>query len=54
MNILHAWTLNFVNKLAKNPKHITPITFPSKLDIYHLHHKQVVTHLYHKFQTTWL
>ena len=31
---LHAWRVNFVNRLVKNSKHITAITFPSKADIY--------------------
>ena len=34
MNILHAWTVYSVNKVVKNPKHITPIIFSSKPNIY--------------------
>ena len=34
MNILHAWTVNSVNRLVKNPKHITAITFSSEPNIY--------------------
>ena len=34
VNILHAWTVNFVNKVLKNPKHITAITCSSKPNIY--------------------
>ena len=40
MNILYAWTVNSVNRLYKNPKHMTAITSPSKPG--HLHHKQLV------------
>ena len=32
--ILHAWAVNFVNKLVKNARHITAITSPSKPNIY--------------------
>ena len=38
MNILamyvHEWTIDFVNKVVQNPKHITVITFSSKPDVY--------------------
>ena len=34
VNILHAWTVNSVNRLVKNPKHITAITFPFKPNTY--------------------
>ena len=40
VNILHSWTVNSVNRLIKNPKHITAITVP--LTFTHLHHKHVV------------
>ena len=32
--ILHAWAVNFVNRFVKNPKHITAITSPSKVNVY--------------------
>ena len=34
MNILHAWTVNSVNRLVKNPEHTIAITFSSKPNIY--------------------
>ena len=33
-NILHAWTVNSVNILVKNPKHISAFTFSSKPNVY--------------------
>ena len=42
VNILHAWTVNFMNKVVKNPKHITAITSPSKL-----------THPHYNYQVFW-
>ena len=59
VNILHAWTVNSVNRLVKNPKHITEMTFPSKADIYpfasHAHSQECrtnFTNLHYECQTT--
>ena len=43
VNILYAWTVNSVNRLVKNPKHITAITFTPSLTFTHL---QVVRNAY--------
>ena len=43
VNILYAWTVNSVNRLVKNPKHITTITFTPSLTFTHL---QVVRNAY--------
>ena len=52
-NIVHAWTVNFENRLVKNPKHITQSPLNPNLTFIHLHHKQLIknakiTHLHHK------
>ena len=52
-NIVRAWTVNFENRLVKNPKHITQSPLNPNLTFIHLHHKQLVknakiTHLHHK------
>jgi len=33
VNILYVWTVNSVNRLFKNPKHMTAITSPSKFGL---------------------
>ena len=58
---LNIWTVNCVNRLAKNPKHSlqqSPL-HARKPNHYHLHHKQLVknakiTHMHHKCQSTCL
>ena len=42
VNILHTWTVNYVNRMFKNPKHITAITFSSKPNIFQEHYMQVM------------
>ena len=65
VNILHAWTVNSVNRLVKNPKHIIqqspfhPSLPKSKLHLRHMQASSLVcqnnfTPLHHKCQTTCL
>ena len=53
MNILHARTVKSVNRLVKNPEHITQSPLHPNVTLTYLHHKQLVknaqiTHLQHK------
>ena len=51
LNILHTWTVNYVTRLVMNPKTIQQscfLTFP------HLHHKQIVWHLWCRWVILWL
>ena len=43
VNVLHAWTVNSVNRLVKNLQHIKAIIFPIFINLYY---KQVVKNAY--------